>query len=100
MTCQEAKQLIGCHRLFADGLGDGDSSALAEHLLRCAACTDAMDLEEAFDAAVRPAMLEVSIPVDLSQNIYWALRRARRARQRRLTLYASLAAAALLCMAL
>jgi hypothetical protein len=100
MTCQEAKQLIRCHRLFADGLGDGDSTALAEHLLSCAACSEAMDREEAFDAAVRPAILEVSIPANLAQNIYWALRRIRRARQRRLTLYASLAAAAALCLAL
>jgi hypothetical protein len=59
-----------------------------------------MDREEAFDAAVRPALLDVSVPPNLSQRIGWALRRERRARQRRNSLYASLAAAALLCIAL
>lgn len=100
MTCQEAQQWIRCNRLFATGLGDGESTALAEHLLGCSSCTDAMDREEAFDAAVRPVLLDVSVPTDLSQRIGWALRQERRARQRRISLYASLAAAALLCIAL
>jgi hypothetical protein len=99
MTCRDAHHWIRCHRLFADGLEEAESAALAEHLLACPSCTEFMDQEEALDAQIQPVMLAVPIPRDLSQRILWNLRRARRTRQRAVTLYASLAAAAALFLA-
>src|SRR5215471_297169 len=99
MKCEQAQEWIRCHRLFAEGLGDEEASALAEHLAECPACAKAMDREEAFDEAVRPVMMGVPIPIGLEEKVRWAMRRSRRARQRTMALYASLAAAAALLMA-
>lgn len=100
MECKEAQNLIRCERRFADGLAEPDRVALGEHLAACAACAAYRERERAFDEAVRPAMLGVEIPVALPERIHWALRRDRRARQRRWALITSVAAAALLFVAL
>lgn len=100
MNCQQAQQWISGQRLFAQGLEEADASALAEHLSACPSCTAAMDREELFDSSTGRLMNLVEIPDQLEKNILWSMRRARRAKQRRTVLFASLAAATLLWVAI
>jgi hypothetical protein len=100
MECRHVQELIRCNRRFAGGLSDGDRDAVREHLLRCPGCAAYGDREAAFDTAVRPVMLDVAVPIQLQERILRAMRKARRARQRRRVLYASLVAAAALFLAI
>jgi hypothetical protein len=65
----------------------------------CPTCQAFRNREYAFDTMVRPAMLDVAAPDHLPEQILVAMRRARRERQRARSLYASLAAAAALFVA-
>jgi hypothetical protein len=100
MQCKEAQDWIRGERRFADGLADHDQAALEQHVSACPACQVYRERERAFDAALRPVLLDVEVPVALPERIQWALRRDRRARQRAWSLYGAVAAAAVLIGAL